>query len=230
VRIISLIAFAIVSQVFSVSAEEVDLRLVFATDVSESISIKSYKTQRDGLVTALRDPSVQLQLASAGPIGKVAVTYVEWSGHRVSNRIRVPWMVLRQSAMADDVEKFVAELLVSTEKLVPGLMTGIGIALQFVRVDVLGKSPYTSTRTVIDISGDQPNNAGPAPDNERDLLTANGDVTINGIVLVSIDPSTADHYEEHVIGGPRSFVLKVESIEDYERTMRRKLLTEIAWR
>lgn len=224
------IATTILFQTVSVFAEEVDLRLVLATDVSGSISHKAYKTQRDGIVAALGDAHVQLQLASAGPIGKVAITYVEWAGHRLSHRILVPWMVLHRDTMERDVDTFLAALLKSTDVLTVGGFTAIGSALQFIRENVLEKCPYRSARTVIDMSGDGPNNAGPEADGERDVLTRDGDVTINGIVLVGIDETVDSYYEQHVIGGPGAFILKVEQVEDYDRILRRKLITEIAWR
>ena len=62
------------------STEIVDLELVLAVDVSESIDADEARVQRLGYVAALRDPLVLAAIRS-GRLGRIAVTYFEWSDH-----------------------------------------------------------------------------------------------------------------------------------------------------
>ena len=62
-------------------AEEVavDLELVLAVDVSGSIDREEARLQRDGYLAALVDPKV-IQAIRSGPLGRIAIAYVEWAG------------------------------------------------------------------------------------------------------------------------------------------------------
>ena len=57
----------------------VDVELVIAVDVSFSMDREEQHTQRAGYVEAFRDPLV-IAAILAGPLGRIAVTYVEWGG------------------------------------------------------------------------------------------------------------------------------------------------------
>ena len=63
----------------AMAAEQVDLELVLAIDVSGSIDGFEAGLQRDGYVAALTDPLV-LNAIRSGPHGRIAVTYFEWAG------------------------------------------------------------------------------------------------------------------------------------------------------
>src|SRR6478752_1512283 len=65
----------------------VDVELVLAADVSCSMDIEERKAQVDGYANAFRDEALIADLLS-GPLGRIAVTYVEWSEEQ---RVIVPW-------------------------------------------------------------------------------------------------------------------------------------------
>ena len=58
---------------------EVDLELVLAVDISGSVDEAEARLQREGYIAALRHPHV-IQAIQSGPLGRIAVTYVEWAG------------------------------------------------------------------------------------------------------------------------------------------------------
>lgn len=54
------------------AAEEVDLLLVLAVDVSGSVSEERFRLQRKGYADAFRDPRLQAAIRS-GPLGAIVV-------------------------------------------------------------------------------------------------------------------------------------------------------------
>src|SRR5580692_9733321 len=82
------------------AAEEVDLLLVFSSDVSRSIDAPKFKLQRDGYAAAISNPRV-IQAITSGALGKVAVTLVEWSGVG-AQKIVIDWSIIRDEATAKD--------------------------------------------------------------------------------------------------------------------------------
>ena len=57
----------------------VDLELVLAVDVSRSVDPVEAALQRSGYVAAFLHPSV-IDAIKHGPLGQIAVVYVEWGG------------------------------------------------------------------------------------------------------------------------------------------------------
>jgi hypothetical protein len=116
--------------------------------------------------------------------------------------------------------------------------TSISAAIDFSML-VLGRSPYTSSRRVIDVSGDGTNNSGRDVTVARDAAIAQG-VTINGLVILSDVPLSTNpshthppggltaYYADNVIGGPGAFVLEAESFETFGQLLVSKLVKEIA--
>ena len=99
------------------------------------------------------------------------------------------------------------------------------------------EDPHHGLRRVIDISGDGPNNNGPAVTPVRDEALAKG-IVINGLPIMAKEPSysTMDidnldwYYEDCVIGGPGSFVVAIQDRENFKQAIRTKLLLEVAGR
>jgi hypothetical protein len=58
---------------------EVDLALVLAVDVSRSMDPEEQELQRRGFVEAFRSSMVHDAIRN-GMLGRIIVTYVEWSG------------------------------------------------------------------------------------------------------------------------------------------------------
>jgi hypothetical protein len=58
---------------------EVDLALVLAVDISNSMDPEEQELQRQGFVEAFRSPLVHKAI-SDGMVGRIAVVYLEWAG------------------------------------------------------------------------------------------------------------------------------------------------------
>ena len=222
----------------SATREAVDVQILFATDISGSISPDAYRAQRDGVITALESPQVRERLIS-GHLKRAGLAYFDWSGQGQQYE-RVAWTIVRAETAEADIRGFIQALRSATahmEQIDPTMMdmggggsdTSISGALHFARMRMLPSSPFDAARTVIDVSGDGINNEGVSPHFERDLLIRDPTVTINGIVVTGQEQGVVEHYEENVVGGLGAFVLRSNGLEDYARAMRRKLLSEIAW-
>ena len=217
--------------------ENVDLQIIFANDVSNSLTKEAYIVERDGLIAALRDPQIQYQLSHAGSRGQVAVAYFEWANSNFQ-RVHIPWTILRKKTMHADIEKIISILLANTseqaqeengtEPIRRRGVTSIGGALEFIHSSLLPSSPVRADRTVIDVSGDGSHNDGIMPNIPRDLLLEDKNVTINGIVMTGIEKDVYEHYVQYVIGGEMAFALRVPDIESYPAAIRRKLILETA--
>jgi hypothetical protein len=209
-------------------AQDVDLELVLAVDISPSMDMDEQRVQRDGYVAAFRHPDVIDAIAS-GPNGRIAVAYVEWSG-AFFNTVVTPWRIIGNRAQA---EAFATEL--EEQPITQGRGTSISGGLYFA-ANYFNISPVTGRRRAIDISGDGPNNIGAPVEPARDEIVARG-ITINGLPLL-LRPSLTDdafgvraldiYYQDCVIGGPGAFVVPVVHIEDFGDAIRRKLVLEIA--
>ncbi len=210
----------------------VDLHLVLAVDVSWSMDPDEQRLQRDGYVEAFRDPAIHKAIAS-GQTGRIAVTYFEWAGADIQFHV-VPWTIIDSPIAARRLADDLARRPISRHR-----MTSISSALQFAR-RVLADAPGETSRQVIDVSGDGPNNAGVSPVTRiRDELVAAG-IVINGlpIMLKSGDSAMSgfgqdiadlDAYYSHcVIGGLGSFMIPIRKSQEFASATRQKLLQEIS--
>ena len=75
-----LLALVLTAMPFARAAEEVDLLLVLASDVSRSIDHPKFLLQRDGYAAAVSSPLV-IDAIKSGPNGKIAMNFLEWSGY-----------------------------------------------------------------------------------------------------------------------------------------------------
>ena len=80
------------------AAEEVDLLLVLASDVSRSVDTRKFQLQREGYAAALSNPRV-IDAIRSGPHGKIAIAFVEWSG-ATSLKLVIDWTVVSDAASA----------------------------------------------------------------------------------------------------------------------------------
>jgi hypothetical protein len=208
------------------SEAEVDLALVLAVDVSRSMDDDEQKLQRDGYVEAFRS-SVVHEAIRKGVLGRIAVTYMEWSG--VDQQIVVvPWSVLdgpeRAIAYADRLAKAPIGRIFSTS---------ISSAIDY-GVKLLADSGVDPIRRVIDVSGDGPNNTGRMVTVARDEAVGQG-ITINGLPFMLKRPTgfgdieKLDHYyQDCVIGGQGAFIVPVRDAQHFAEAIRTKLVREIA--
>ncbi|HZT90126.1 MAG TPA: DUF1194 domain-containing protein [Stellaceae bacterium] len=212
-------------------AENVDVLLVLAADVSRSIDEGEFELQRKGYAAAITDPRV-LRAISGGPNHAIAVTFVEWAGAGEQNVV-VDWTVVRD----EEVAQGVAATMLSAPRSFVG-RTSISGAIDFAMERLAAASPKSDKR-IIDISGDGTSNAGRAVTEARDQAVAQG-VTINGLAIINsqTNPGYAFHthppgglpnyYRDNVIGGAGSFLLVVEDFKTFSDAMANKLVNEIA--
>lgn len=213
----------------SVCAREyVDLELVIATDVSQSIDTGEARLQREGIADAFRSKEVIDAIAS-GVLRRIAVAYLDFSS-RHWNKVVIDWRIIkdRESAFA-----FARDLLNAPPTA--GRRTSISDALTQ-GTEMLEGNDIDGTRRAIDVSGDGPNNFGRLVDRVRDETLAKG-IVINGLPIINNNggigsrfnlPDLDKYYRGCVIGGPGAFVIVANSFEDYARAIRRKLILEIS--
>ena len=208
----------------------VDLQLVLAVDISRSMDQDEQSLQRAGYVTALRDPEV-IAAIQGGPLGRIAVTYVEWAGQGLQT-VLVPWTLIDSAESAG----LVADAL-AVQPLQRLRRTSISNALTFSAAH-FERSGFESARRVIDISGDGPNNQGFRVTDARDAVIDQG-ITINGLPIMLktgypsgfFDVQNLDlYYEDCVIGGFGAFLVTVQDPAEFAGAIRRKLILEIAGR
>lgn len=214
-------ALALLPLTFSgiAAAQQVDLALVLAVDVSASIDLKRYDLQRQGLAAAFASDPVISAIAS-GEHQRIAVTVVEWSGPTSQEQV-IPWTLIEDAATARAFGAAIAE-----SPRVFADFTSISGAIDY-SVGLFAKSGLTTTRKVIDVSGDGTNNSGGATAAARAAAVADG-ITINGLAILASEPKLEDYYEENVMGGEGAFVVVAEDFEAFSRAMMSKLIREIA--
>jgi Protein of unknown function (DUF1194) len=193
-----LLASLLISKGPALAATEVDVALVLAVDISNSMDPEEQTLQREGFVAAFRSPIVH-EAIRKGALGRVAVTYMEWAG-MVTQQVVVPWAVIENS---DDALQFADRLAASPIRRAP--RTSISAAIDFA-VLLLDGSGVDAIRRVIDISGDGANNQGRPVTNARNDALERG-ITINGLpIMLKRGAWDIDHldlyYRDCVIGGP----------------------------
>lgn len=206
---------------------EVDVELVLAVDISQSMDTEEQEIQRAGYVAALTSREV-LDAIRYGPTGRIAVSYMEWGGAG-EQFIVADWSVISDAATAAAFAAKVAEAPLNQRR-----RTSIASALEHAVAMVEGNR-FQGLRKVIDISGDGPNNQGGAVTLYRDRAIAAG-ITINGLPLMLKSNETAwqamlnidRYYEDCVIGGPGHFFVPVHSKAQFADAIRMKLVLEIA--
>lgn len=212
----------------AIAQTEVDLELVIAVDVSLSMDLDEQRVQRDGYVAAFRHPEIHKAIVG-GPLGRIAVTYVEWAGIATQNVV-IPWRLIDSPAAAD---AFALDL--SRQPISRHRMTSITGAIQ-IGARLIEQNTFRGTRRVIDISGDGPNNSGGPVEQARDEAVDKG-ITINGlpILLKSSTPSgffdirlLDKYYTDCVIGGVGAFMIPVTDEKEFPIAIRKKLLLEIS--
>src|SRR6202035_4235584 len=94
----SLVAAAIMVPAAASAAEDVDLLLVLAVDVSRSIDAAKFQLQREGYAAAVADPRV-LDAIKSGRTGRVGLTFVEWSGVG-AQKVVIDWTTIEDANSA----------------------------------------------------------------------------------------------------------------------------------
>ncbi len=206
----------------------VDLELILAVDVSDSIDPREARLQRQGYVAALTDAEI-VHAITSGPNRRIALLYVEWA-QESHQRVLVDWTPISGDAEARAFARALADAPLERNQ-----WTSISGVIDF-SVRQFASNGYEGGRRVIDISGDGANNHGRDVIPARDEAVAAG-ITINGLAITTDRlskagwPRSADvdaFYADNVIGGPGAFVMAVDSADAFAGAIRRKLLREIA--
>src|SRR6185503_6418300 len=157
------------------AAKRVDLELVLAVDISQSMDQDEHALQRNGYVEAFRHQDV-INALTSGPNGRIAVTYMEWAG-AFEPIVTIPWTIIDSAgaahAFADRLEN---------EPIFGEQRTSISTAL-IKATELIEGNSIASTRQVIDVSGDGANNAGPLVEPVRDEVIKRG-IVINGLPIM----------------------------------------------
>ena len=80
------------------AAEQVDLKLVLATDVSRSIDDEELRLEREGTAEAFLDPEV-VKAIQNGSLGRIAVATFDFSSPQ-DNRVTMDWHIIHDRASA----------------------------------------------------------------------------------------------------------------------------------
>ena len=221
------VAFGLANATSAPAAErEVDLALVLAVDVSRSMDTEEQQLQRDGYVSAFRSDAVANAIRK-GALGRIAVTYVEWSGP-AQQTVVIPWTVLEGATQANAFADSLAAAPIGRV-----YSTSISGVIDF-SVRLLRDTGPEAIRRVIDVSGDGPNNTGRIVTAARDEAVAQG-IVVNGLPFMLKRPSGFGdmenldlYYEDCVIGGPGAFVVPIRERHQIVDATRTKLVREIA--
>lgn len=227
-RLLLVIGLLCLAPLGAAAQTTVDLQLVLAVDTSRSMDEDEQRLQRAGYVAALRDPQV-IRAIGSGPLGRIAVTYVEWAGQGLQ-AVLVPWTLIDGAEAAARVADRLAAIPLQRMR-----RTSISDALTF-SAAAFEESGFVAARRVIDISGDGPNNSGFLVTDARDAAVARG-ITINGLPIMLKPGSMSGffdvrdldlYYEDCVIGGFGAFIVTVQHPAEFAGAIRRKLILEIA--
>jgi Protein of unknown function (DUF1194) len=213
-----------------VHAQNTDLLLVLAADVSRSIDEGEFELQRKGYAAALTDPRV-LAAIRGGPNATIAVCFVEWSGAG-EQLVVADWTVIHDE---EDAGVIAAAILAAPRSFMG--RTSISGAIDFAMERFAAAKPH-GNRRIIDISGDGTNNSGRPVTEARDQAVAEG-ITINGLAIINDRPNPGyafhtqppgglpEWYRQNVIGGPGAFVRFVDDFRSFADAMTNKLVSEI---
>jgi hypothetical protein len=208
------------------AAQQVDLKLVIATDVSGSINDEEARLQREGTAEAFLDPDV-IKAISGGSLGRIAVAMLDFSSPDY-DKVVIDWRIIHDKASATAF----AELVRDTPRT-PGRRTSVSSALELGSLLIEStEKDIVATRKVIDVSGDGPNNDGNPMRETHDRVIGQG-IVVNGLPVMDDNangyfPNLDKYYAACVAGGRGSFVVVVRSFKDFGAAMRHKLILEIS--
>ena len=222
----SLFAFLGASPAAPAAPQQVDLKLVLATDVSGSIDNDELKIEREGTADAFLDPNV-IKAIQGGALGRIAVAMIDFSSPEY-DKVVIDWHIVHDAATETALAQTIRDL-----PRTPGRRTSVSSALELgaLLLEASDKD-IVATRRVIDVSGDGPNNDG-NPMTEVHEKTIAQNIVVNGLPILDENgngyfPNLDKYYQSCVAGGRGAFVVVVHSFKDFFAAMRRKLILEIS--
>jgi hypothetical protein len=222
----SVLALSASSTLSAPAAQQVDLKLVLATDVSGSINDEEADLQRQGTADAFADPDV-IKSIQSGALGRIAVAMIDFSSPEY-DKVVLDWRIIRDKKSAEDFSQAVRAL-----PRTPGRRTSVSSALELGSTMIEASAgDIVATRRVIDVSGDGPNNDGNPMREVHERVIGQG-VVVNGLPIMDDNangyyPDLDKYYQACVAGGRGSFVVVVRSFKDFGAAMRHKLILEIS--
>ncbi len=241
-QILSVLLLALPFSVSAAAAEPVDVAIVLAVDVSDSITPSEYLQQKQGIVTALRDPEVARMLEQCSGNG-LALTFVEWAGFHLKKRTRqeIEWQKLHSAA---DLQDFASRIERKHQRATDGF-TDISNALRF-SAELLARVPYEARRKIISVSSDGGQNVSPPGGDrnlsldemnevlraERDQIVSQG-IVIDALVIANEDTEVEkfgpldQYFSKNVIGGRGATITTISDYMDYAAGLKANLLAEL---
>lgn len=200
------------------AAQGCRIALSMALDVSSSVDEAEYALQVEGVARALEDFEVQRAMFQI-PGAYVSLQVFEWSGV-TDQTIIVDWTPVRAEA---DLARMAATLR-AHPRSVANAATGLGRAVSFARTQLeqMRDCPYHK----IDISGDGQSNVG-IPPHQVYAQVDFGEITVNGLAILSDERALGRYYSYFVIRGPGAFLEIADDFEDYPAAIKRKLIKEL---
>jgi hypothetical protein len=202
-------------------SEPVDVSIVFAVDTSASVDPAVAQLQREGHAQALEAPEV-IAAIRRGFAGCVAISYFEWSAMGAQKQI-VPWVRICNASTGQLAARLIRQKASSRGF---GRRTSITWAIKHASKLLDG---VDAPRKVIDLCANGPNNDGSNIAGARRRAVDQGFV-INAIVQLDrrSEPNLLRYFESAVIAGAGSFAVSVNSPDDFTKTLRGKLISEIS--
>jgi hypothetical protein len=174
-----LVALVVTQIPFARAAEQVDLLLALAMDVSRSMDQPKFVLQRQGYAASISNPQV-LSAIRSGPHQKIAICFIDWSGP-FEQRLVIDWSVID----GIDTALHFGDLISRAPRSFSD-STSIGSAINFA-VAQIARALFEAERHAIDVSGDGTNNAGRDVQFFRDQAVAQG-IVVNGLVIPTPSP------------------------------------------
>ncbi|MEL6336849.1 MAG: DUF1194 domain-containing protein [Pseudomonadota bacterium] len=214
------------------AAVPVDREIQLLIDVSGSVDDDEFILQRNGYVSAFRNPFIQQEIFG-GTIGAIALDVIYWSG-ATEQSVVVDWALIDDAdaanAVADAIEAFVRPFDGSTA---PGSALNFGVS-RFV------DNGFESNDQVIDISGDGDRNDGTTDLTGARDAALNGDILdtvdggsngqidrINGLPIINEVSNLDAYYASNLVGGTDSFTVVADDFETFQTALQTKLRSEI---
>ncbi|MEO1067116.1 MAG: DUF1194 domain-containing protein [Pseudomonadota bacterium] len=198
-----------------------DVNIVIAIDCSYSVNSAEYRLQTRGIANALLSPEV-IEAIKGGPEGRVGLTVIQWSGPDVQE-VAIPW-----TAIGDAEDAYiVADQMITAPRMTAEGVTAIGSAIAFA-VELHQAAPFWAERQVIDMQADGTStwSRGVPIQQARDHAVRQG-ITVNGLPILNEVPFLHHYFENHVIGGPGSFIEIADDYDAFADAIKRKLIKEI---
>lgn len=219
--LLMLVAYVMIGDVKAADRSNmVDNAVVFVVDASWTMSEDDLRVARSSHAAAVTSSEV-LTAIEAGAFQRSAFAYVEF-GDRAE--VVVNWSVVDSPASAAD---FADAIMNAGERGYLGPRTAVGMGLAAAET-LLQSLPWQALFMTVDVAGDGRSSYGISPEVPRQMLIDMG-ATINGLPMEirSDERGLVDWYADNIVGGPRSFLLPLNDINDMPMALRRKLIMEL---